>query len=339
MKQLLVTGGAGFIGSNFIRHILNKYDDYHIINLDKLTYCGNLDNLKDIEKDKRYKFIKGDIADEKIVEKLIKGCDCVVNFAAETHVDRSIKDPSVFVKTNVFGTCTLLEAAKKFDTGLVVHISTDEVYGSIIKGSSKETDPLEPNSPYSASKAGADLLARSYFVTYNLPVIITRSSNNFGPYQYPEKIIPLFITNLLQNKKVPLYADGMNARDWLYVLDNCEAIDIVMHKGKVGEIYNIGAGSETTNIELTHAILALLGRDEGMIEYVSDRPGHDKRYALDITKLKALGWKPKHDFKYALELTIEWYKNNKVWWQNALRHCEEADLSRAKSREGRLLRP
>ena len=314
-RKLLVTGGVGFIGSNFIRHILSKYGDYHVTNLDSLTYCGNLDNLKDIEKDKRYRFVKGDITDPKAVDKLVKDCDCVINFAAETHVDRSIKDPAAFVRTNVFGTYTLLEAVKKSGTGLYIQISTDEVYGSVLKGSSKETDPMEPNSPYSASKAGADLLARSYFVTYKMPVIITRSSNNFGPYQYPEKIIPLFITNLLQDKKVPLYADGMNVRDWLYVMDNCEAIDTVMHKGKAGEIYNIGVGGETTNIELTRAILALSGKDESMIEYVKDRPGHDKRYALDITKIKSLGWSPKHDFKSALELTIKWYRDNESWWR------------------------
>ena len=325
MRKLLITGGAGFIGSNFIRYILDKYDDYHIVNLDNLTYCGNLENLKDIEKDKRYKFVKGDITDSKVVEKLVKKSDCVVNFAAETHVDRSIKDPQAFIKTNIFGTYTLLEAVKKLGTKLYIQISTDEVYGSVTKGFSKETDPLEPNSPYSASKAGADLLARSYFVTYDLPVIITRSSNNFGPYQYPEKVIPLFITNLLRGKKVPLYADGKNVRDWLYVVDNCEAIDLVMHKGNAGEIYNIGAGGETTNIELTHAILTLLGKDENMIEYVKDRPGHDKRYALDITKLKSFGWAPKHDFKYALELTIEWYKNSTTWWQGVLRNCERSE--------------
>lgn len=319
MKRILVTGGAGFIGSNFIRHILNKYEDYHIVNLDKLTYCGNLENLKDIEKNKRYKFIKGDITDEKVVEKIVKDCDIIVNFAAETHVDRSIEDAACFIKTNVFGTHVLLEAAKKFDAGLFIQISTDEVYGSILDGSFTEKDPLSPNSPYSASKAGGDLLARSYFVTYELPVIITRSSNNFGPCQYPEKVIPLFITNLLQDRKVPIYADGMNVRDWLYVVDNCEAIDFVMHKGRTGDIYNIGAGSETTNIELTHAILAILGKDESMIEYVKDRPGHDKRYALDITKIKALGWRPKHDFKGALEFTVEWYKNNTDWWKKLIK--------------------
>lgn len=322
MKKLLITGGAGFIGSNFIRHILNKYDDYHIVNLDKLTYAGNLDNLKDISKNKRYKFVKGDIADAKVVEKIAKGCEVIVNFAAETHVDRSIHGAAEFVKTNVFGTHTLLEAARKLKTGLYIQISTDEVFGSISDGSFKEDDPLRPNSPYSASKAGADLLVRSYFVTYKLPVIITRSSNNFGPYQYPEKVIPLFITNLLRNKKVPLYADGMNVRDWLYVIDNCEAIDLIMHKGRAGEIYNIGGTTEITNLELTYNILEMLGKDKRSIEYVKDRPGHDKRYSLDITKIKGLGWHPRHDFKEALEATIEWYRANKSWWTKILRHCE-----------------
>ena len=322
MKRLLVTGGAGFIGSNFIRHILNKYDDYRIVNLDKLTYCGNLDNLKEASKDKRYKFIKGDITNADTVEKAVKGCDCVINFAAETHVDRSIKDPSNFVRTNVFGTYTLLEAAKKIGAGLFIQLSTDEVYGSILKGAFKEIDPLHPNSPYSASKAAGDLLARSYFITYKLPVIITRSSNNFGPYQYPEKVIPLFITLLLQNKKVPLYADGMNVRDWLYVIDNCEAIDTFLHKGKAGEIYNVGGAAEITNLELTYNILEMLGKDKRSIEYVKDRPGHDKRYSLDITKLRALGWYPRHNFKEALETTIDWYRANKSWWTNILRHCE-----------------
>ena len=317
-KKILVTGGCGFIGSNFIRHILDKYDDYHVTNLDKLTYAGNLDNLKDISKDKRYKFVKGDIADAKVVEKVMKGCDIIINFAAETHVDRSIHGAVEFVRTNIFGTHTLLEAAKKLGVQSVIQISTDEAYGSIAEGSFKETDPLAPNSPYSATKASGDLLARSYFVTYKLPVIITRSSNNFGPYQYPEKVIPLFITNLLQNKKVPLYADGMNVRDWLYAIDNCEAIDLILHKGKAGEIYNIGGTTEITNLELTYSILEMLGKDKSSIEYVKDRPGHDKRYSLDITKLKALGWSPKHDFKEALEATIGWYKDNKSWWQKLL---------------------
>jgi len=319
MKRILVTGGAGFIGSNFIRHILNKYDDYQVVNLDKLTYAGNLDNLKDISKNKRYKFIKGDIADAKVVEKSMRDCDTIVSFAAETHVDRSIHGAAEFVRTNVFGTHTLLQAAKKLKVKLFIQISTDEVYGSIDKGSFKETDPLFPNSPYSSTKAGSDLLARSYFITYKLPVIITRSSNNFGPYQYPEKVIPLFITNLLQDKKVPLYADGMNVRDWLYVVDNCEAIDLIMHKGRAGEIYNIGGTTEITNLELTYTILEMLGKDKSSIEYVKDRPGHDKRYSLDITKLKALGWSPRHDFKEALETTIDWYRANKPWWTKLIK--------------------
>lgn len=319
MKRLLITGGAGFIGSNFIRHIFKKYSDYHIINLDKLTYCGNLDNLKDIEKDKRYKFIKGDIADAKTAERAVKGCEYIVNFAAETHVDRSIHGAAEFVRTNISGTHTLLEAAKGCGIKLFIQISTDEVYGSIAEGSFKETDPLMPNSPYSASKAAGDLLARSYFITYKLPVIITRSSNNFGPYQYPEKVIPLFITNLLERKKVPLYADGMNVRDWLFVLDNCEAIDTVLHKGRIGEIYNIGGTTEITNLELTYNILDVLGKDKSFIEHVKDRPGHDKRYSLDISKIKALGWRPVRDFKEALESTVEWYRDNKSWWTKLIK--------------------
>jgi len=318
MRKLLVTGGAGFIGSNFIRHILNKYRDYEIVNLDKLTYCGNPDNLKDIAGNKNYKFVKGDIADSKVVDKLVKGCDEIINFAAESHVDRSILDPDSFVRTNVFGTHTLLQAAKKYGVKLFIQISTDEVYGSIKEGSFKEDYPLKPNSPYSATKASADLLARSYYITYGLPVIITRSSNNYGPYQYPEKVIPLFITNLINGKKVPLYADGMNVRDWLYVVDNCEGIDIVMHKGKSGEVYNIGGGNEITNMELTKSLINMLGKDESSIEFVKDRPGHDKRYALDIVKMKELGWQPRHDFKFALKLTVDWYRDNESWWKRLI---------------------
>ncbi|MFA5147236.1 MAG: dTDP-glucose 4,6-dehydratase [Candidatus Omnitrophota bacterium] len=319
MKKILVTGGAGFIGSNFIRHILKTYDDYSVVNLDKLTYCGNLENLKDVEKDKRYKFVRGDIADRKVVESLVKGCDVIINFAAETHVDRSIKKSDDFIRTNVFGTHTLLEAARGSGIDLFVQISTDEVYGSIQEGSFKETDGLNPNSPYSATKAAGDLLARSYFVTHKLPVIVTRSSNNFGPFQYPEKVIPLFITNALEDKKLPLYADGMNMRDWLFVEDNCTAIDKVMHKGKPGGIYNIGVGGETTNLELTHAILDILGKGRDLIQFVKDRPGHDKRYALDISRISELGWKPEHDFRSALELTVEWYRNNEKWWKRLLK--------------------
>lgn len=315
MTRLLVTGGAGFIGSNFIRHILGKYADYHVTNLDKLTYCGNLDNLKDVEKNRNYRFVKGDIADEKIVDSLAKDADIIVNFAAETHVDRSIEDPASFVRTNVFGSYTLLEAAKRFGVRRYIQISTDEVYGSILKGSFRETDPMAPNSPYSASKAAGDLLARSYFITFKLPVVITRSSNNFGPYQYPEKVIPLFVSNALKGKKVPLYGDGMNVRDWLFVIDNCEAIDVVMHKGKDGEIYNIGGGKEITNMELTSGILEMLGMGKDMIEFVADRPGHDRRYSLDISKIRALGWQPRHDFRSALKLTVDWYKDNQAWWE------------------------
>ena len=323
MKKLLVTGGAGFIGSNFIRHMLNKYGDYSITNLDKLTYCGNLENLKDLAGNKRYKFVKGDIADAKLVDKLVKESDIVINFAAETHVDRSILDPYSFVRTNVLGTHALLEAAKTGGVERFIQISTDEVYGSIASGSFKEDDPLKPNSPYSAAKAGGDLLARSYFITFKLPVIITRSSNNFGPYQYPEKVIPLFITNALDNKSLPLYADGMNVRDWLFVIDNCEAIDTVLHKGAEGEVYNIGAGSEVTNLELTHSILEILGKDRSLIKFVNDRPGHDKRYSLDISKVKSLGWKPRHEFRNALELTVDWYKKNEPWWRRLV-ECRQS---------------
>ncbi len=315
MKRLLVTGGAGFIGSNFIRHMLAKYPDYKITNLDKLTYCGNLENLKDVSGNKNYNFVKGDIADRKTVDMLVKGSDVVLNFAAETHVDRSIKDPDEFVRTNILGTHTLLEAATLCGTERYIQISTDEVYGSISNGAFTEDSNIAPNSPYSAAKAGGDLLARSYFVTHGLPVIITRSSNNFGPYQYPEKVIPLFVTNLLEGRKVPLYADGSNVRDWLFVIDNCEAIDAVMHKGRIGEVYNIGGGNEITNMALTRTLLQLLGKGEERIEFVKDRPGHDKRYALDIAKVRALGWEPRHDFKGALELTVNWYSQHKAWWK------------------------
>ncbi len=314
--RLLITGGAGFIGSNFIRHILKKYPDYEIINLDKLTYAGNLENLADLKKNKRYRFVKGDIADPKIVAKWVKETQVIVNFAAETHVDRSIVSAGDFIKTNVFGTYTLLEAAKKNNISKFIQISTDEVYGSIEKGAFKEADNLKPSSPYSASKASADLLALSYLATYQLPVIITRSSNNFGPYQFPEKVIPLFITNILEEKPVPLYGDGQNVRDWVYVLDNCEAIDQVMHKGKAGEIYNIGGSNELANIELTKKILELLGKNDEFIQPVTDRLGHDRRYALDCFKLRSeMGWKPQHDFNQALKETIDWYKENQQWWK------------------------
>ena len=313
--RLLITGGAGFIGSNFIRSILKRYPEYEVVNLDKLTYAGNLDNLKDVEKNKNYAFIKGDVRDKETIEEACKDIDIIVNFAAETHVDRSIIDAGDFVTTDVLGTYRLLESARKYDIEKYIQISTDEVYGSIEKGSFKETDQLLPSSPYSASKAGGDLLVHSYFITHRLPVMITRSSNNFGPYQYPEKLIPLFVTNALKNKKLPLYGDGKNVRDWLYVLDNCDAIDLVMHKGREGQIYNIGSGNEITNIEITMLILKELNKPESLIEFVSDRKGHDRRYSLDITKIKKLGWKPRHDFKTALSETVRWYVENEWWWK------------------------
>lgn len=314
-KTLLVTGGCGFIGSNFIRHIINKYPGYKIINLDKLTYCGNPDNLKDMAKDSRYKFVKGDICDYKLAKKISHGCDAILNFAAETHVDRSIKDASDFIHTNVRGTQALLEAARENKIPRYVQISTDEVYGSIEKGSFRETDPLHPNSPYAASKAAGDHLCLAYHTTYKVPVIITRSSNNFGPYQFPEKVIPLFITNLLDGKKIPLYGDGLNVRDWLYVVDNCEAIDLVLHKGKVGEIYNISSNHEIPNITLTKTILRLLGKSEKHIQYVKDRLGHDRRYSLNSSKVRRLGWHPRHSFAEALSYTVSWYSKNRRWWE------------------------
>jgi len=295
--------------------MLRKYPDYRIVNLDKLTYAGNLENLRDVAEHKNYEFIKGDITDPKLVNKLAKDADAIINFAAETHVDRSIVDAGDFVKTNVFGTYCLLEAAKKHNVAKFIQISTDEVYGSIEKGAFKETNPIMPSSPYSASKASADLLALSYFTTYKMPVMITRSSNNFGPYQYPEKVIPLFITNALADKPVPLYGTGMNVRDWVYVLDNVEGIDQVLHKGRTGEVYNIGGGNELTNLELTKKILEILGKKEDMIKPVEDRLGHDWRYALDCFKIRTeIGWKPQYDFTKALQETISWYQNNKNWW-------------------------
>lgn len=316
MKKLLVTGGAGFIGSNFIRHILSTHPNYEVVNFDVLTYAGNLDNLKDIENNPRYSFVKGDIGDASAVESAIKNVDAIVNFAAESHVDRSIASAGSFVKTDVYGTYVLLEAVKKHKIQRFLHISTDEVYGSIQEGSFTETSNISPNSPYAASKAGADLLVRSYFKTYNLPVLITRSSNNYGPYQYPEKFIPLFITNAIEGKKLPLYGDGKNVRDWLFAMDNCEAIDLVLHKGREGEIYNIGGGNEKQNIEIVKIILSELGKPEDMIEYVKDRPGHDRRYSLGIEKIrKELGWSPTANFNEALKDTIKWYKDNSEWWK------------------------
>jgi dTDP-glucose 4,6-dehydratase len=311
--KILVTGGCGFIGTNFIHHLLAE-TDYEIVNLDKLTYSGNPNNLKGIATP-RYTFVKGDICDPVIVEKAMSGCGIVVNFAAESHVDRSISDAQPFIRSNFTGTYVLLEVARKLNVKRFVQIGTDEVYGSREKGSFTEKDRLEPSSPYSATKAAADVLALSYFTTHRLPVVVTRSSNNFGPYQYPEKLIPLFITNAHDSRKLPVYGDGLNVRDWLYVEDNCCAILLVMEKGKSGEIYNIGAGNEETNISITKKMLSLLEKPESLIEYVEDRKGHDRRYSIDSSKLKALGWAPKHEFAPALKETIKWYNDNEWWWR------------------------
>lgn len=313
--RLLITGGAGFIGSNFVRHILNQYPRYEVINLDKLTYAGNLDNLRDVEKNPRYRFVKGDIGDFNLVKKLTRGCDGIINFAAESHVDRSLLDARYFINTNVYGTYALLHAAKENKVKRFLHIGTDEVYGSCVKGRCREERILNPSNPYSASKAAADLLVNSFFITYRLPVLITRSTNNYGPYQYPEKVIPLFITNALENKSLPLYGKGINVRDWLFALDNCAAVDIVFHKGKIGGIYNIAAGNYLSNLKLTKAILKKLGKPESLIKFVKDRPGHDLRYSLDCSKIESLGWRQQYSFSKGLDLTIKWYKENSWWWK------------------------
>ena len=315
MTTLLVTGGAGFIGSCFVRHELKKHPDYKIINLDTLTYCGNLDNLKDVENNPNYKFVQGNICDRKLVRELIAESDCVVNFAAESHVDNSIKHPEIFVETNVQGTLNLLQASKELGVERFLQVSTDEVYGTLgSTGYFYETTPLAPNSPYSASKASADLLVRAYYETYKMPVLNTRCSNNYGPYQYPEKLIPFFISQLLKGEKVPVYGDGLNVRDWLYVYDHCEAIDVVLHKGKIGEVYNIGGHNEKTNMEITHLILDAMGKDESSIKYVEDRLGHDRRYAISNDKITSeLGWVPSITFEEGIKLTIDWYLNNQDW--------------------------
>ncbi len=318
LKTLLITGGAGFIGSNFIHYMAEKYPGYKIINIDKLTYAGNLENLRDMENNPNYEFVKGDIADSKLVGDIFNSSsiDAVINFAAESHVDRSIEDPGIFIQTDIYGTYILLEAVKESGRGIFLQISTDEVYGSTESGSFKETDALKPNSPYSASKAGAEMIVRSFFKTYGTPILITRTSNNFGPYQYPEKLIPLFVTNLIDDIKVPLYGDGMNIRDWIYVDDNCAALDLILHNGGIGGIYNIGAGNEQPNIWITWKILELLGKTEEMINPVPDRLGHDRRYSVDCTKLKSeLDWTVKYDFEQALEKTVKWYRDNENWWR------------------------
>jgi dTDP-glucose 4,6-dehydratase len=313
--KLLVTGGAGFIGSNFIRHVLDQHPDDTIVNLDKLTYAGNPANLADVARDRRYAFVQGDICDGKLVRDAARGVDAVVNFAACSHVDRSLVEPEEFLRTDVFGVFTLLEAVRELRVPRLLHISTDEVYGSVPSGSSRENDPVRPSNPYSASKAGGDLLALSYWHTHGVPVVITRSSNNFGPYQYPEKVVPLFITNALDDQPLPLYGDGRNVRDWLYVLDNCAAIDLVLRRGQEGEVYNIGGGHEVENVVLTREILRLTGKPDSLIRPVTDRPGHDRRYSVDSTKTGQLGWAPRVPFATALETTVRWYREHEAWWR------------------------
>ena len=313
--KLLVTGGAGFIGSNFVRHVLAAHPEDSVINLDKLTYAGNPANLEDVARDPRYRFVRGDICDPTVVRDVMKDVDAVVNMAACTHVDRSLIEPDEFLRTDVFGVFTLLEAVRELKIPRLLHISTDEVYGSVAHGSSRESDPMRPSNPYSASKAGGDLLALAYWQTHKTPVVITRSSNNFGPCQYPEKVIPLFITNALDDQPLPLYGDGKNVRDWLYVLDNCAAIDLVLRRGKDGEVYNIGGGHEVENIVLTRQILKLARKPETLITPVKDRPGHDRRYSLDSKKVQQLGWAPRHKFGDALATTVEWYRAREAWWR------------------------
>jgi len=319
VHNLMVTGGAGFIGSNFTRYVLEKYPDYHIVVYDKLTYAGNLDNLKDVAERfaGRYAFVRGDICDAEMVRETIRAhdVDTIINFAADTHVDRSIMDPDAFIKTDVYGTFVLLEAARELGLERYHQVSTDEVYGHVPEGASKETDTIAPRSPYAASKASADLMVNAYHVTYGLPVTITRGANNVGPYQYPEKVVPLFVTNAIDDLPLPLYGDGLQMRDYQYVLDHCEAIDLVLHKGEIGSIYNVGTGTEMRNINMTHLVLELLGKPESLIQPVRDRPGHDRRYALDVLKICRLGWEPAHTCEEAIEKTVRWYVENEWWWR------------------------
>lgn len=314
MKTLLVTGGCGFIGSNFIRIFLKSISDWNVINLDSLTYAGNPANNADYAQNPRYSFIHGDIVNRSVVFDTVKKVQAIINFAAETHVDRSIADSQSFLTTNVLGLKNLLDAAMECKVGRFIHISTDEVYGSIAKGSVTESANLEPNSPYSAAKAASDLLARSYTKTYHYPIMIIRSSNNYGPYQFPEKVIPLFITNLIEGKKVPLYGKGDNCREWIHVEDNCRGILLVFQKGKEGEIYNLGSSHELTNLELTKTILKEMNVDESFISYVQDRPGHDFRYCIDTSKIQALGFRPQWNFQDGLRQTIQWYREHTAWW-------------------------
>ena len=313
--RLFVTGGAGFIGSNYVRQVLAGHPEDEVVCFDLLTYAGNRASLADVEADARFDFVQGDVADPDAVGEAMAGCDAVVNFAAESHVDRSILDAGAFVRTNVGGVQVLLDAARRLGVGRFLHVSTDETYGSIEVGSFREGDALEPNSPYAASKAAADLLARSYFVTHGLPVVVTRSSNNYGPYQFPEKVLPVFVTNLMEGRPVPLYGDGGNVRDWCWVEDNCRGVDLVLRKGVEGEIYNIGAGNEVPNVDVTRKLLDIFGLGEDMIRWVPDRPGHDRRYSIATDKARALGWEPEMPLDEGLRRTVEWYRDNEDWWR------------------------
>ncbi|MGC9347785.1 MAG: dTDP-glucose 4,6-dehydratase [Anaerolineae bacterium] len=319
MHRIMVTGGAGFIGSNFVRYMLQTHADYHIVVYDKLTYAGRLENLQDVAESfaDRYAFVQGDICDIDLVEQTVQdhGIDTIVNFAAETHVDRSLMEPGSFIQTDVYGTYVLLEAARKFGLERYHQISTDEVYGQVLHGRSTEGDHLEPRSPYAASKTGGDLMALAYRESWGLPVTITRGSNNIGPYQYPEKVVPLFATNAIDDQPLPVYGDGRQMRDYQHVLDHCSGIDVVLHKGELGEIYNIGTGSEITNLEMTKIVLATLDKPETLIKHVEDRPGHDRRYALDVSKIRALGWDNAHSCREAIEKTARWYAENEWWWR------------------------
>ncbi|HXH06145.1 MAG TPA: dTDP-glucose 4,6-dehydratase [Vicinamibacterales bacterium] len=315
--RVLVTGGAGFIGSNFVRHTLAAHPDWSITTLDKLTYAGRLENLADVLDHPRHTFIRGDIVDETTAAPLVAEADVVVHFAAETHVDRSILEAGQFITTDVYGTFVLLQAARSAPRlRRFVQISTDEVYGSVGQGASRETDELRPRNPYAASKAAADRLAYSYWATFGVPVVIVRASNNYGPYQFPEKLIPLFITNAIDHQPLPLYGDGLYVRDWLHVSDHCRAIDLVIERGATGEVYNVGGGNEISNLELTRRILALLDRPASLIRHVADRPGHDRRYALDTTKIRTLGWQPAIGFDEGLAATVDWYRRHEAWWRS-----------------------
>jgi len=339
MRNILVTGGAGFIGSNFVRYVLKKNPDYKVVVYDKLSYAGNLDNLRDVEGEPSYTFVRGDICNAEKVDEVMRQheIDAIVNFAAESHVDRSLMEAGSFIETDVFGTYVLLEVAKKYQIERYHQVSTDEVYGQVLEGSSLETDPLLTRSPYAASKAGGDLMCHAYFVSFDVPITITRGSNNIGPYQYPEKVIPLFITNAIDDIPLPLYGDGLQMRDYQYVVDHCEGIDVVLQRGQPGEIYNLGTGVEIRNIDMAKMILKLLGKPESLIQHVKDRPGHDRRYSLNCDKIKALGWRSRHTFEEALEKTVQWYVDNEWWWRK-IKSGEYLDYYR-RQYEGREIEP